>query len=190
MRTKSTIYAAVIAAAVGAVTVLPTSSAWAHGGGSGVDLDVCRIPVDNHWVHFTAYQPTLSGAQEFCKEIPSIGQATIVFDYESRALRDMTVEFEVTKEPEGTRIFHHDPTRVPTGTLNAQINFPEKSKYLVHVTLINEGKKVDAHVPLTVGAGTGGGSRVNTILYVVVGLMVAGTALFMFKDKLGSKPAA
>jgi hypothetical protein len=43
------------------VALVPASSAWAHGGAS-VDTDQCRIFVGPHLVHFTAYQPNLTGS--------------------------------------------------------------------------------------------------------------------------------
>lgn len=184
---KSARYPSIYAGAMfWALAMLVPNGAFAHGGGTGVDLDVCRIPVDNHWVHFTAYQPQLTGGQEFCNAIPGIGQTTIVFDYEDRALRDMTVEFEITKEPEGARVFYQAPTTVPTGTFTSKLDLGEKSKYLVHVTLVNEGKKTDAHIPLNVGSGGGTGSSMT---YILVAVVVLGAAGYIFRDKLGMKSA-
>ncbi len=130
--------------------LLPTAPALAHGGAS-VDTDQCRIFVGPHLVHFTAYQPQLTGSTEFCGEIPDLGPTTIVFDYEGKALRNMTVEVEFTKEPEGTRIAYLPPATHNTGTFNTSYNFTEPGKYLAHVTLINEGVKIDAHVAFKVG---------------------------------------
>lgn len=132
-------------------TFLPTSPALAHGGAS-VDTDQCRIFVGPHLVHFTAYQPQLTGSTEFCGDIPDIGPTTMVFDYEGKSLRNMTVEVEFTKEPEGTRIAYLPPATHSTGTFNTTYNFTEQGKYLAHVTLINEGVKIDAHVPIRIGA--------------------------------------
>lgn len=169
---------------------------WAHGGASGVDLDSCRIPVGAHWVHFTAYQPQLTGTTEFCNTIPSEGSTTLVFDYEGKALRNMTVEFEITKEPEGTRIFYKEPSTSPTGTMNTTLDLKTPGKYLAHVTLVNDGQKVDAHVPFAVGSGAGGPST-STFVVIAVILLAVGYILYLsnanFKaiiDKLLKKPAA
>ncbi|MBP1150167.1 hypothetical protein [Methylocaldum sp. 14B] len=157
--------------------MIPVSS-WAHGGASGVDLDACRIPVGPHWVHFTAYQPQLTGTTEYCDSIPEVGSATLVFDYEGKALRNMTVEFEITKEPQGTRVFYKEPSTYPTGTANTTINFTEPGKYLAHVTLVNEGQKVDAHVPFSVGASASGPST-STYLVIAVILIAAGYIFYL-----------
>lgn len=107
----------------------------AHGGGSGVYADACRIAVGPHWVHFTAYQPQLAGTTEYCKAIPEIGPATLVFDYEEKALRRMTVEFEITREPEGVRVYHQPPATHSSGSTHAVVNFQEPGNYLGHITL-------------------------------------------------------
>ncbi len=147
--------------------MLPISAAWAHGGAS-VDTDQCRIQVGPHLVHFTAYQPQLTGNAEFCGDIPEIGPTVMVFDYEGKALRNMTVEVELTKEPEGTRQVYLPPATHSSGTFNTSFSFPEAGKYLVHVTLINEGQKIDAHIPLKVGTAKNEISSSTKIIIVTV----------------------
>jgi hypothetical protein len=155
--------------------VMTVSVSWAHGGAS-VDTDQCRIFVGPHLVHFTAYQPQLAGTTEYCAEIPELGPTTLVFDYEGKALREMTVELEITKEPEGSRVTYIPPSKHPTGTFNTAVNFTEPSKYLAHVTLLNEGERVDAHIAFKVGTAKTGIST-NTIIAIVVVLV---TALYIF----------
>lgn len=166
-------------------SVIPVST-WAHGGASGVDLDACRIPVGPHWVHFTAYQPQLTGTTEYCDAIPEIGSATLVFDYEGKALRNMTVEFEITKEPQGTRVFYKEPATYPTGTVNTTINFADPGDYLAHVTLVNEGQKVDAHVPFSVGGKSGGPS---TSTYVVIAVILIAVGYIFYLSNASFKGA-
>ena len=151
-------------------SMLPVST-WAHGGAS-VDTDQCRVIIGSHIVHFTAYQPQLTGSTDYCTDIPEIGMTEIVFDYEDKALRNMTVSFEITKEPEGTTIFKQEPTKLPTGSFNKKVNFTEAGKYRVHVSLENEGQTVDEHIALKVGTAQTGMS--TTTLFVIVVLLVAG----------------
>ena len=170
--------------AVGIVlsALIPVSVTWAHGGAS-VEADTCRINVGPHLVHFTAYQPQLSGTTEFCNNIPELGKSVIVFDYEGKALRNMTVEFEITKEPEGSRIFYKEPSKAPTGTINTEVNFTTPGNYLAHVTLVNEGQKVDAHVPFSVGSAGAGGISTSTILIILVVLAAAGYIFYLSNPK-------
>jgi hypothetical protein len=154
--------------------VLPVAPVWAHGGVS-VEIDSCRIPVSNQWVHFTAYTPDVTGDTEYCSQIPQNSRTNLVFDYENKKLRKMTVEFEVTKEPEGEVIYHRDAARVPTGTLNAVVDFTNQpaGKYLAHVTLINGEERTDAHLPFTVGSSgpsaTDSLKMIAMILFIIVG---------------------
>lgn len=147
--------------------LLPFTNAFAHGGAS-VDTDQCRISVGPHLVHFTAYQPQLTGNAEFCGDIPEIGPTVMVFDYEGKALRNMTVEVEFTKEPEGSRILYLPPSTHSSGTFNTSYNFTDPGKYLVHVTLVNDGQKIDAHIPLKVGTAKNEISSSTKIIIVTV----------------------
>jgi hypothetical protein len=161
-----------------AVSILPIN-AWSHGGAS-VDTDQCRVQIGSHLVHFTAYQPQLTGTTEYCNTIPELGQTTVVFDYEGKALRNMTVEFEITKEPEGTRIFYQEPSTHSNGTFNSNINFTDAGKYRVHITLVNEGQKVDEHIGFTVGKGQAGVS--TSVIVVVLTMLLAGGYLLYLSN--------
>lgn len=163
------------------------NTAWAHGG-VAIEIDTCRIPVAGHWVHFTAYTPMTTADTEYCGEIPDVGLTNIVFDYESKALRKMTVEFEITKEPEGTVVFHQDATTMKAGTFNIPIDFTQHGAgdYLAHVTLINEGTKVDAHSAFKVGTGGSGAGGIDASTYLMVG--IAGlVAVYLFWPGLRQK---
>jgi hypothetical protein len=159
--------------------LVPVSQVWAHGGAS-VDTDQCRISVGPHLVHFTAYQPQLAGTAEYCGEIPELGNTVLVFDYEGKALRNMTVEVEITKEPEGARVHYIPPSTHSTGSFNFNINFTEPSKYLAHVTLVNEGQKIDAHIGFKVGTAKNAIST-NQIIVVVV-ILVAVLYIFYLSN--------
>jgi len=161
------------------LTSIMSSNAWSHGGAS-VDTDQCRVQIGSHLVHFTAYQPQLTGTTEYCNAIPEVGPTTVVFDYEGKALRNMTVEFEITKEPEGTRIFYQPPSTHANGTFNANVNFTEAGKYRVHITLVNEGQKVDEHIGFNVGAGASGVPTSNIV--VILTLLIAGGYIFYLSN--------
>lgn len=153
------------------VLALPVSSVWAHGGAAGTDTDQCRIPVGDQWVHFTAYVPSVTGDVDYCANIPFLGKTNLVFDYEGVKLRKMKVEYEVTREPEGKRVFYSEPKAYRSGTINKVLDFNKlgAGKYLIHVALVPEsGKKVDAHIGFEVGAGEGLGFA--QYLMIVLGL--------------------
>jgi len=136
------------------ISVLLQNTAHAHRGAKN-EIDTCRFTVGNEIIHFSAYTPKISGGQSFCRAIPSVGETHLVFDYEGHKLRKTTVEFEITKEPEGTRIFYQKPEKIKKGSVDAKVDFDRlgvgSGHYLAHVTIMNNGEKLDSHLPFTVG---------------------------------------
>lgn len=138
--------------------LLFSSVLWAHGGAAGTDTDQCKFELEkDHWIHYTAYQPSAFPAEEFCGSLPALDTKTqLVFDYQDVRYRNMMVEFEVTKEPEGTRIFFQESKKHKSGTvvLDLAQGVAEKGKYLIHITLIpDQGERLDAHMSFTAGSG-------------------------------------
>ncbi len=136
------------------LSIMLPNTAGAHRGAKN-EIDTCRFTVGNEVIHFSAYTPTLSGGESFCHSIPNVGETHLVFDYEGNKLRKTTVEFEITKQPEGTRIFYQKPVKVKKGSVDAKINFSQSGAgaghYLAHVTILYNGEKLDTHLPFSVG---------------------------------------
>lgn len=133
-------------------------SVWAHGGAAGTDTDQCKFELEpNHWIHYTAYQSKSYPGQDFCGSLPALNTLTqLVFDYQDMRYRDMAVEFEVTKEPEGTRVFYQEAKKHKSGTVPLSLpnGVAEKGKYLIHITLLKDnGERLDAHMGFNAGAG-------------------------------------
>ncbi len=135
----------------GLLTIALPSAVYAHRGASN-EVDACNILVGHERVHFTAYTPTF-GNKDYCQSIPHLGMTNLVFDYEGKSLRNLTVEFEVTKEPEGTRVFYQEPTKIKTGTVNGVVDFSKfgAGNYLAHVAIVHKDKSLDSHIPFSVG---------------------------------------
>ncbi|WP_027147209.1 MULTISPECIES: hypothetical protein [Methylobacter] len=135
-----------------------SASLWAHGGAAGTDTDQCKFELEpGHWLHYTAYQPKAFPAEDFCGNIPNTDTLTqLVFDYQDVRYRSMAVEFEVTKEPEGTRVFFEEAKKHKSGTvvLTLPNGVPEVGKYLIHITLVpDQGERLDAHMGFVAGKG-------------------------------------
>jgi hypothetical protein len=135
-----------------------SSALWAHGGAKGTDTDQCKFELEkDHWIHYTAYQPKAYPAEEFCGNLPALNTLTqLVFDYQDIRYRNRAVEFEVTKEPEGTRVFFEPAKKHKSGTvvLSLPNGLPEKGNYLIHITLIQDnGERLDAHMGFKAGYG-------------------------------------
>jgi hypothetical protein len=159
--------------------LLLSTSLWAHGGAKGTDTDQCKFELEpDHWIHYTAYQPNAFPAEEFCANIPRDKEALIlVFDYQDQKYKDNTVEFEVTKEPEGTRVFFLEGAKHKKGTVELKLpnGVPEPGNYLIHITLIpDQGERKDVHMGFKAGAGKGA-SNSQLFIYLLVGL----TGLFV-----------
>ncbi len=131
--------------------ILPMT-ANAHRGARN-EVDTCRILVGDEVIHFTAYTPTVSGGTGWCQVIPNVAKSDLVFDYEGQKLRDTSVEFEITKEPEGTRVYYHEPEKIKKGSVDAKVDFTQfgAGNYLAHITILYNGEKLDSHLPFSVG---------------------------------------
>ena len=159
--------------------LLLSTALWAHGGAKGTDTDQCKFELEpDHWIHYTAYQPNAFPAEEFCANIPRDKEALIlVFDYQDQKYKDNTVEFEVTKEPEGIRVFFLEGAKHKKGTVELKLpnGVPEPGNYLIHITLIpDQGERKDVHMGFKAGAGRGA-SNSQLFIYLIVGL----TGLFV-----------
>lgn len=135
------------------LSFLFSAPGYSHRGAPN-EVDICRIRVGTERIHFSAYTPEFTQSESFCRFIPNVGMTNLVFDYEGKKLRDVSIEFEVTKEPEGTRIFYQEPQKIKTGTVRADIDFAKygAGDYLAHVTIVHDGEKLDTHLPFVVGA--------------------------------------
>jgi len=140
------------------LAMLFSASLWAHGGAKGTDTDQCKFELEpDHWIHYTAYQPNAFPAEEFCANIPREKEALIlVFDYQDQKYKNDTVEFEVTKEPEGTRVFFLEKAKHKKGTVELKLpnGVPEPGNYLIHITLVPDvGERKDVHMGFKAGGG-------------------------------------
>lgn len=172
------------------ILTLASTGALAHRGPAD-EVDTCRIRVGPEVIHFTAYTPTFTQGTGYCQQIPNIGPTNLVFDYEGHKLRDLTVEFEITKEPEGTRIFHQEPKRIKTGTVNATVDFSQygAGDYLAHVTTVHEGEKQDTHLPFSIGVEEES-SNTGVLKIVIPAIFIAIMLFFMFRQsKDNAEPA-
>ncbi len=169
------------------LTVVWPSVVNAHRGASD-EIDACNILVGHERVHFTAYTPTFN-SKEYCQSIPHLGTTNLVFDYGGKSLRNLTVEFEVTKEPEGSRVFYLEPTKIKSGTVNGTVDFSKfgAGNYLVHVAIVHKDKSIDNHIPLSVGLEPEASGNFP-LRWLFIALFVAAGVYFM--KRVSDKPAA
>ncbi len=161
------------------------SSVNAHRGAYN-QVDTCRIPVGDEIIHFTAYTPE-TGGTGLCRIIPNVSLTDLVFDYEGQKLRKTTVEFEVTKEPEGTQVFYQAPEKISKGSVNAKVDFRKygPGNYLAHITIDYNGEKLDSHLPFSVGLESqdSGPPGIVTILISILVLVLIGMVIMSRSKK-------
>ncbi|MGZ4998960.1 MAG: hypothetical protein ACXV7F_01580 [Methylomonas sp.] len=164
---------------------------WAHGGAAGTDTDQCKFELEkDHWLHYTAYQPKAYPAEEFCGSLPDTNTLTqLVFDYQDQRYKDRAIEFEVTKEPEGKRVFFQEAKKHKSGTviLNLPEGVAEEGKYLIHITLLQDnGERLDAHMSFKAGGGqpTSKGGMALYALVLFAGLYIFYLSNAGFKRKV------
>ncbi|MEM7467337.1 MAG: hypothetical protein AAF387_10680 [Pseudomonadota bacterium] len=127
--------------------ILFSQGALAHGGVAMED-DLCIMRIGQYRAHFTGYQPRLRASQEFCEDIPELGEAIIVLDFLDSVLRKKQISFQVISDPsgkgataafediesalsEGTHNVHSIPSDVyPSGSFNATISINKPGWYV------------------------------------------------------------
>jgi hypothetical protein len=170
-------------------TVLLTSAAYAHGG-VGMQDNRCVLRIGPDLMFFTGYQPQNS-REEFCDDIPTVGQTVVALDMQDTELRNMLTEIRIIRD-DGTHtrmnglpflsdaelsskevldpvtITYLPPKKYPTGTLTFEHTFPEVGKFIGIVSVQNEhGQTYVSQFPFAVGQPLGK----SLVLY---GLMIAG----------------
>ncbi len=134
--------------------------------------DPCRIQVGYEPMHFTAYTPTSSKSKQYCQDIPYLGLTNLVFDYEGKKLRHITIAFEVTKEPEGSRVFYQQPEKHLSGTFakNVDLTTFGIGAYMAHITIVHKDKKLDTHLPFNVKPKSRFGFRLLMLIVLIIAL--------------------
>ncbi len=162
------------------VILLTPGFAHAHRGANVDEVDQCRIKVGYEWIHFSAYTPNTTGGKTYCEAIPDIGQTNLVFDYEGKKLRNVTIEFEITKEPDGTRVFYQEPKKIKSGSMNALVDFSKygAGDYLAHITIVHKGEKLDQHIPFVVGQEEELKINYGKLLLILTLMIVIGLFLY------------
>jgi hypothetical protein len=80
-----------------ATFLLVPSLGWA-GGGVMLRDDVCIITIGFYEAHFTAYQPQTRGNEEFCEDLPDIGETLFVLDYLHSSMKEVPIDFRIIED--------------------------------------------------------------------------------------------
>jgi len=140
-------------------------------GGVAIEDDVCIIRIDRYKAHFTGYIPQQRATQEFCEDIPVVGNSVFVLDFISDELRDMQVDFRIVRDINNlglnvtaddlgdqdaisqSTIHYAGPQYYSNGVLTTRYRFTTGGGYIGIVTALHPeaGERYQAIFPFRVG---------------------------------------
>ena len=142
------------------LAVLPASEALGHGG-VVYDEDQCVLTVGFMSAHFTGYQPRTRGGEEFCEDIPDVGESVFVIEYLHDYMRELPVDFRIIRDVEAfdvyaswddvrsmgdlgpSTVFHLPAARYEDGVITARHDFTEAGGYIGVVTVTDPQRNKD-----------------------------------------------
>jgi hypothetical protein len=143
---------------------------WA-GGGMVLREDKCIIEIGFYDSHFTAYQPQTRGNEQFCQELPDVGETLFVLDYLHGSMKEVPIDFRIIKDEtnlgkfvqvkdieaiddlNSLSVFYHLPTVHADASLSVAHTFTAPGNYIGIVTAGHPTKDTiySAVFPFTVG---------------------------------------
>lgn len=119
----------------------------AHGG-VVMEEDQCIIDIGLFRAHFTIYQPQTRASEEFCEEVPDLGETLFVMDYLHDSLSTMVLEFRIIHDVNGSEkyasledvqsirdldavtVYHQAPRVEASGSMTTQATFEREGWYI------------------------------------------------------------
>ena len=160
--------------------LLLATPAFAHGG-AGIEEDLCVVTAGPYKLHFAGYQPETADVEEFCGNLPALGESVLVFNFVDEDLRKLPVGLRVVEETGGAGaepylLAHLPPEIYPAGTLSTSVTFDAPGDYMGILTFTG-AEKIVARFPFSVGRGVGLG---GAILYGIIVLAILGGAAGLY----------
>ena len=144
------------------------------GGGLVLEGDTCILTVEFYSAHFTAYQPQTRGNEQFCRELPELGETLFVLDYLHQSLKEVPVSFRIIRNTTGqgrftklkhveaiedldtVTVFEQPPVVRPNGSFQVSHDFTETGEFVGIVTAGHPSKDTiyTAIFPFAVGVGS------------------------------------
>jgi len=133
--------------------------------------DKCIIEIGFYEAHFTAYQPQTRGNEQFCQELPDVGETLFVLDYLHGSMKEVPIDFRIIKDEtklgefvqvkdieaiddlNSLTVFYHQPTVHSDASLSVAYTFAASGSYIGIVTAGHPTKDTiySAVFPFTVG---------------------------------------
>ena len=146
-RTRGALWAGLVAC----LMIIAPGCLFGHGG-VVVEEDLCVIDIGPFRAHFTIYQPQTRASEEFCEEVPDLGETIFAMDYLHDSLRHVPVGFRIIRDVndrrsyarlediqaiddlEAATIFFRPPAVEPGGSVSVSHEFSESGWYIGIVT--------------------------------------------------------
>jgi len=141
------------------------------GGGMVLREDKCIVEIGFYDAHFTAYQPQTRGNEQFCQELPDVGETLFVLDYLHGSMKEVPIDFRIIKDVtklgkyvrmsdieaivdiNSLTVFYHEPTVHSDASLSVDHTFAAPGDYIGIVTAGHPTKNTiySAVFPFSVG---------------------------------------
>jgi hypothetical protein len=131
--------------------LLAPRAAVGHGG-VVLEEDQCVLKMGFLLAHFTGYQPQARGSEEFCEDIPDVGESVFVLEYMHDYMKEMPVDFRIIADETelgtfanwddvralgdltASTVFYQPPQKRADGVLTASHRFDRAGGYIGIVT--------------------------------------------------------
>jgi hypothetical protein len=176
-----------VGCAVFAIGALISTQVHAHGGLSMAE-DMCKLTVGPYMMHFSGYQPENTQQQQFCEDIPAIGQTIVVLDYIEQELRTLPAEVRIIKDTgsednlEGITVFHLPAKVYPNGSIDFAYTFDKPGKFVGMVTVGDQQKHL-SRFPFSVGEPKVFSKFLNIYMVPVAAVIIVVGIVFFMRDR-------
>jgi len=176
-----------------------SSQLWAHGGVVSMG-NTCRLLVGPFTINFSGYQPQKNRSEQFCDDLPVVGESIIVLDFVDRKLREMTVNFRVIKAdgpPLGTEedgkvneaelaevpFFEIPAKHYPNGIMTINQHFTKKGHFVGYVIVEDGDEKFISRFPFSVGYPKNNILDMLSNPYIVIAIILMLLIMVLFISK-------
>ena len=184
-----------LAAVLASAALLAAAPAVRAHGGVYLEDDLCVIKVGFYQAHFTIFQPTVSGHEQFCEDVPTAAESVFVLEYLHDGLSDLPIDFRIIENTtnmglfatwqdvqalpdlEQVTVFYHPPVREPD-VFAVLHRFIDPGQFIGIVTSVHPETEAlyTAVFPFEVGY-----AGVN---YLAVGIGIVAVALILWVGTL------
>lgn len=149
--------------------VSPGHTALAHGSVAS-DKDSCLIQIGYYKAHFKIYLPEKRQHEQFCEDLPAVGESIFVMEYVHRGLGNVPIDFRIIRNVTGQGRFarlsdvekigdldavtvFHQPAQVQPDVFTVKHVFDEPGKFIgiITLTIPDSAKTYTAVFPFDVG---------------------------------------